>query len=91
MLGWHYFDRKLLGFLTGVHGNVHLSEMYTFYTVYLQSLGISSGGGGGEYIVVVVCCHLDPLLHPPDTTTPLLARYLLIKIWLPGNGLQRVM
>ena len=24
----------------------------------------------------------------PDTTTPLLARYLLIKIWLPGNRLQ---
>ena len=38
--------------------------------------------------IVVVCCHPDPLLHPPDTTTPLLARYLLIKIWLPGNILQ---
>ena len=36
----------------------------------------------------IVCCHPDPLLHPPDTTTPLLARYLLIKIWLPGNRLQ---
>ena len=40
------------------------------------------------YVVVVVCGHPDPLLHPPDTTTPLLARYFLIKIWLPGNRLQ---
>ena len=36
-------------------------------------------------------CSLLPsgsVAPPPDTTTPLLARYLLIKIWLPGNGLQ---
>ena len=44
-----------------------------------------------DYNYFVVCCHPDPLLCPPDTTTPLLARYLLIKIWLPGNGLQRPM
>ena len=25
---------------------------------------------------------------PPDTTTPLMARYLLIKIWLPGNRIH---
>ena len=37
---------------------------------------------------LLVCCHPDPLLHPPDTTTPLLARFLLIEIWLPGNRLQ---
>ena len=43
------------------------------------------------YNYFVVCCHPDPLLHPPDTTTPLLARYLLIKIWLPGNGLQCIL
>ena len=29
-------------------------------------------------------------VHPTDTTTPLLARYLLIKIWLLGNGAQEV-
>ena len=36
-------------------------------------------------------CSLLPsgsIAPPPDTTTPFLARYLLIKIWLPGNGLQ---
>ena len=41
-----------------------------------------------DYNYFVVCCHPDPLLHPPDTTTLLLARYFLIKIWLPGNRLQ---
>ena len=41
-----------------------------------------------DYNYFVVCCHPDPLLHLPDTTTPLLARYLLIKIWLQGNRLQ---
>ena len=44
-----------------------------------------------DYNYFVVCCHPDPLLHPPDTTTPLLARYFLIKIWLPGNRLQMYM
>ena len=57
-----------------------------------QCLGLldawSSAPSVWDYNYFVVCCHPDPLLHPPDTTTPLLARYLLIKIWLPGNGLQ---
>ena len=39
----------------------------------------------------VFCCHLDSLLHLPDTTTPLMARYLLIKIWLPGHRIQACM
>ena len=36
-------------------------------------------------------CSLLPsgsIAPPPNTTTSLLARYLLIKIWLPGNRLQ---
>ena len=45
----------------------------------------------GLQLFCVICCHPDPLLHPPDTTTPLLAKYLLIKIWLPGNRLQMYM
>ena len=41
-------------------------------------------------ILFVFCCHLDPLLHPPDTTTLLMARYLLTKVWLPGNRVGSV-
>ena len=28
------------------------------------------------------------IASPPGTATPLLARYLLIEIWLPGNKIQ---
>ena len=34
----------------------------------------SSAPSVWNYNYFVVCCHLDPLLHPPDTITPLLAR-----------------
>ena len=38
-----------------------------------------------------IFCSLLPsgsIAPSPDTTTPLLARYFLIKTWLPGNRLQ---
>ena len=53
-----------------------------------QNTKWSSAPSVWDYNYFVVCCHPDPLLHPPDTTTSLLARYLLIKIWLPGNRLR---
>ena len=60
--------------------------------MFLQIVVVVPDTGGTrpcwDYNYFVVCCHPDLLLHPPDTTTPLLARYLLIKIWLPGNRLQ---
>ena len=64
--------------------DICLSKVWLFGNC-LQALSAPSVW---DYNYFVVCCHPDPLLHPPDTTTPLLARYLLIKIWLPGNRLQ---
>ena len=85
---------------THVHVSAFVSNyMYMYmcmYRVYLLSFKISvytwsSAPSVWDYNYFVVCCHPNPLLHPPDTTTPLLARYLLIKIWLPDNRLQMYM
>ena len=43
---------------------------------------------GLQLLNFVSYCHPYPLLHPPNTTTPLMARYLLIKIWLPANSIH---
>ena len=52
--------------------------------------GVSSAPSVWDYNYFVVCCHPDPLLHPPDTTTPLLARYLLITTYIMCECLYTV-
>ena len=69
------------------HTNIHLYTL-TCQPVMVLDIKSTTATVTTKLIVVVVCCHPEPLLHPPDTTTPLLARYFLIKIWLPGNRLQ---
>ena len=43
---------------------------------------------GLQQFLLCILLPSESIAPPPDTTTSLMARYLLIKIWLPGNNWQ---
>ena len=53
---------------SGVKEFQHLGKILPAWTEF-----VFPDTGGTQYNCFVFCCHQNPLLHPPDTITPLMA------------------